>query len=83
MLALVTVALVGMLAKTQANEKIEVENNKRDEAILRFVELYHLRDEIARSLPYGQQRLLELGRALASDPTLLILDEPTAGLAPG
>lgn len=71
---------VGMVAKTQANAKIEAENNKKDEAILKFIELFHLRNEVARSLPYGQQRLLELGRALASDPTLLILDEPGAGL---
>jgi branched-chain amino acid transport system ATP-binding protein len=39
-------------------------------------------NEISRNLPYGDQRRLEIGRALASDPQLLLLDEPTAGMNP-
>ncbi|HXF86202.1 MAG TPA: ABC transporter ATP-binding protein [Anaerolineales bacterium] len=50
--------------------------------LLRFVGLAGLGDQIARNLPYGAQRKLEMARALASKPSLLLLDEPTAGMNP-
>ena len=50
-----------------------------------FLEIFNLadkRDEIASNLPYGEQRRLEIARALATHPRLLILDEPAAGMNP-
>src|SRR5450830_1225967 len=52
----------------------------RAAAILAFVGLADLANEEARNLPYGKQRLLEIGRALGLNPSLLLLDEPAAGL---
>jgi branched-chain amino acid transport system ATP-binding protein len=52
---------------------------------LRFLEIFqlsHRKDEIAKNLPYGEQRRLEIARALAAQPKLLLLDEPAAGMNP-
>ena len=50
--------------------------------LLEMQGLAHLKDEIASSLPYGLQRRLEIARALATSPSLLLLDEPAAGMNP-
>lgn len=61
----------------------EVKEMKREtEELLKLVELYDVKDELATSLPYGKQRKLEIARALATKPSLLLLDEPAAGMNP-
>jgi branched-chain amino acid transport system permease protein len=58
----------------------EMAARERAASILHFVGLSDLANEEARNLPYGKQRLLEIGRALGLNPQLLLLDEPAAGL---
>jgi branched-chain amino acid transport system ATP-binding protein len=54
----------------------------RAQELLDFVGLGHTTDHLARNLPYGDQRRLEIARALGTDPKVLLLDEPTAGMNP-
>jgi branched-chain amino acid transport system ATP-binding protein len=60
----------------------ERELKERTKDLLDIFNLYRLRDEDAKSLPYGDQRRLEIVRALATQPKLLLLDEPAAGMNP-
>jgi branched-chain amino acid transport system ATP-binding protein len=55
---------------------------ERSRELLSFVGLRNVDDELSRNLPYGDQRRLEIARALATDPAVLLLDEPTAGMNP-
>jgi branched-chain amino acid transport system ATP-binding protein len=65
--------------RTIREEKAAVEEAIR---LLNFINLKGKGDLLAKNLPYGEQRRLEIGRALASKPSLLLLDEPTAGMNP-
>ena len=73
---------VGALFNTSATVKEEEEAAIEANRILNFVGLRGKGDSLARNLPYGDQRRLEIARALAGQPQLLLLDEPTAGMNP-
>lgn len=64
------------------NRKEEARMQQESMALLEEQNLDHLKDEVAGSLPYGLQRRLEIARALATQPKLLLLDEPAAGMNP-
>lgn len=71
-------AIFGTPATRQEEEETEIEARR----LLRFVGLQGKGDMMAQNLPYGDQRRLEIARALAGNPKLLLLDEPTAGMNP-
>jgi len=58
----------------------EIENRKKVEQIIDFLEIAHIRKQPVGKLPYGLQKRVELGRAMAMEPDLLLLDEPMAGM---
>ncbi|MFE3415542.1 ABC transporter ATP-binding protein [Streptomyces mirabilis] len=62
--------------------KAEAASRERAMELLEFIGLDHKADHLSRNLPYGEQRKLEIARAMASEPGLLLLDEPTAGMNP-
>ena len=69
-------AALHLNGKEEARQRAEVLE------LLKLVGLEDVKDELATSLPYGKQRRLEIARALATNPTLLLLDEPAAGMNP-
>ncbi len=73
--------VLGSILRTPGVRREEKEARERAVELLRFVGLRG-RETFAKNLPYGDQRRLEIARALASEPKLLLLDEPTAGMNP-
>lgn len=67
---------------TSAKRREEGEAREKLEELLKLFKMDRLRDELAKNLPYGLQRELEIMRAMASEPRLLLLDEPAAGMNP-
>jgi len=72
----------GAILNTRATRADEERANEEALRLLQFVGLRGRGDMLARNLAYGEQRRLEIGRALATKPRLLMLDEPTAGMNP-
>jgi branched-chain amino acid transport system ATP-binding protein len=76
------ISLPGTLLRLPGFNRQEHHVREKASELLRFVGLGGKGDEISRNLPYGDQRRIEIARALASDPKLILLDEPTAGMNP-
>ena len=75
-----TAGMWGVLTQNKATREDEQKTIEGAFKLLRYVGIEHLADDSARNLSYGDQRRLEIARALASEPKLLALDEPAAGM---
>jgi branched-chain amino acid transport system ATP-binding protein len=74
--------LVGSLFGSPRSRREEKESKARAHELLEFLGLDHRADQLAKNLPYGDQRRLEIARAMGTEPKLLMLDEPAAGFNP-
>jgi branched-chain amino acid transport system ATP-binding protein len=74
--------LVQELLFTGAARRAEIAQREAVEKVIDLLDLAHYRDSMVAGLPYGVRKVIELGRALAAEPKLLLLDEPSSGLNP-
>jgi branched-chain amino acid transport system ATP-binding protein len=74
--------ILGAVLRTRFNQEEERQTFEKSIEILEIVGLADKADELAKNLSYGAQRRLEIGRAMATEPFLLLLDEPAAGMNP-
>ena len=74
--------LIRALLGTPLNRREEREGKARAHELLEFMGIDHRSDQLAKNLPYGDQRRLEIARALGTEPKLILLDEPAAGFNP-
>jgi branched-chain amino acid transport system ATP-binding protein len=74
--------LIRALFGTPLNRREEKESKARALELLEFLGIGHRADQLAKNLPYGDQRRLEIARALGTEPGLVLLDEPAAGFNP-
>jgi branched-chain amino acid transport system ATP-binding protein len=72
--------VIGAVFRDRGTRVEEAALRRRADELLRYVGIEHRADDVARHLAYGDQRRLEIARALATDPKLLALDEPAAGM---
>ena len=61
-------------------KRMELEHRRKVEDVIDFLDLQHYRNQLIQNLPYGVRKIVELGRALCTEPKLLLLDEPASGL---
>jgi branched-chain amino acid transport system ATP-binding protein len=75
-------SMMDAILRSEKFQRRELELTERAQSFLQVFNLQDRQDEVASNLPYGEQRRLEIARALATEPRLLLLDEPAAGMNP-